>query len=99
MTSRDSKVSNVQLPFSLSFHPNLILEIDTDANEMSGKLNWSVGYYERAPLLKEMEKPEKVPTPPPTTTLVEQETMMPGEKAPLPAKTPPPPPADPYRTP
>ncbi|CED85542.1 Ca2-dependent lipid-binding protein CLB1/vesicle protein vp115/Granuphilin A, contains C2 domain [Phaffia rhodozyma] len=70
-----------------------------DANVMQGKLRWSVGYYERAQLLKSMERPDEHPPAPQRMTLVEKETMIPGEKAPFPAVTPPPVPARSTRTP
>jgi hypothetical protein len=30
-----------------------------DANDMPGKLHWSIGYFEKAPLKKELERPLK----------------------------------------
>lgn len=63
----------------------------------SGKLVWSIGYFQKAPLLKELERAptpdEAKAQPAPTKTAPEME-MMPGDTAPNPAKKdlPPPPP-------
>jgi hypothetical protein len=64
---------------------------------MLGKIVWSIGYFEKAPLLKELERsltPEEAKAEPqPTKTAPEME-MMPSDAAPNPAKKdlPPPPP-------
>jgi len=65
--------------------------------------SWSVGYFEKCPLKKELEKPEEgleeKPLPPPPTTAPARE-MRPGDKAPNPAAHDlPPPPPDVRRTP
>jgi hypothetical protein len=62
-----------------------------------GKLVWSIGYFEKAPLRKELERAltpeEKKAQPAPTKTAPEME-MLPKDEAPNPAKKdlPPPPP-------
>lgn len=64
---------------------------------MTGKLYWSIGYFEKAPLLKELERsptPEEAKAAPaPAKTATEME-MLPSDQAPHPAKKdlPPPPP-------
>ncbi|KAL7409629.1 hypothetical protein BDY24DRAFT_402483 [Mrakia frigida] len=69
-----------------------------DANAMQGKLHWSIGFYEKAPLVKELELPEEHPTTTPSKTMPEME-MRPGDKAPNPAaRDGPPPPPDASRT-
>ncbi|CDZ98821.1 Ca2-dependent lipid-binding protein CLB1/vesicle protein vp115/Granuphilin A, contains C2 domain [Phaffia rhodozyma] len=102
----DDLIGRVNVPLlDIMARPNVMMRRKDglsgfeDANSMQGTIHWSVGYYERAALLKEMESPEENPAAPPTTSLIETETMMPGEKAPFPAKTPPPPPPDATRTP
>lgn len=54
-----------------------------DADDMSGKLNWSIGYFEKVPLRKELERglneEEKKQQPAqPTRTAPEME-MLPGD--------------------
>lgn len=63
----------------------------------TGKLHWSIGYFQKAPLLKELERApteeEAKAAPAPTKSAPEME-MLPSDAAPLPAKRdlPPPPP-------
>ena len=55
----------------------------------TGKLHWSIGYFTKAPLLKELERAPTVDEakaePAPVKTHTEKE-MMPQDKAPHPAK-------------
>ena len=61
--------------------------------------SWSIGYFDKVPLKKELELPPETPPPPPSKTPVEME-MRPGDKAPNPgARDLPPPPPDVKRTP
>ncbi|THV04792.1 hypothetical protein K435DRAFT_961790 [Dendrothele bispora CBS 962.96] len=70
-----------------------------DADQMDGTLHWSIGYFDKVPLRKELELPPETPPPPPPKTPVEME-MRPGDKAPNPgARDLPPPPPDVKRTP
>ncbi|KAK7462733.1 hypothetical protein VKT23_007320 [Stygiomarasmius scandens] len=70
-----------------------------DADHMDGVLHWSIGYFDKVPLKKELELPPETPPPPPSKTPVEME-MRPGDKAPNPgARDLPPPPPDVKRTP
>jgi hypothetical protein len=68
-----------------------------DANDMPGKIVWSIGYFQKAPLQKELERAptaeEAKAAPQPSKTPTEME-MMPNDDAPNPAKKdlPPPPP-------
>jgi Ca2+-dependent lipid-binding protein len=69
-----------------------------DADDMSGKLHWSIGYFEKAPLKKELERglteeEQKQQPAQPSKTAPEME-MLPNDAAPNPAKKdlPPPPP-------
>lgn len=68
-----------------------------DANDMPGKLVWSIGYFQKVPLKKDLERAPTVEeaknAPAPTKTAPEME-MMPHDTAPNPAKRdlPPPPP-------
>ena len=69
-----------------------------DANSMQGQLTWSIGFYEKAPLVKELEIPEEHPATVPSKTMPEME-MRPNDQAPNPAaKDGPPPPPDATRT-
>ena len=65
-----------------------------DANAMQGALTWSIGFYEKAALVKDLELPEEHPTTTPSKTMPEME-MRPNDQAPNPAAKdgPPPPPA------
>jgi Ca2+-dependent lipid-binding protein len=67
-------------------------------DKMDGKLHWSVGYFDKIPLKKELEKlSEEVP---PTTKTAPEMEMLPGDKGPNPAqKDLPPLPPDVQRTP
>jgi hypothetical protein len=54
-----------------------------DADDMSGKLNWSIGYFEKVPLRKELERGlneevKKQQPAQPTRTAPEME-MLPGD--------------------
>ncbi|PBK93314.1 hypothetical protein ARMGADRAFT_1013004 [Armillaria gallica] len=70
-----------------------------DADKMDGVLHWSIGYFDKVPLKKELEQPPENPPPPPPKTAPEME-MRPGDVAPNPAaKDLPPPPPDVQRTP
>jgi len=100
----DDLVGRVQIPVEeLMREPNkMIRRTDSlmgfeDANDMPGKITWSIGFFNKAPLLKELERK---PTPDeektqaaPSKTPTEME-MMPSDEAPNPAKKdlPPPPP-------
>lgn len=68
----------------------------TDKLNNKGKLVWSIGYFEKAPLLKELERAptvdEAASAPAAGKTGPEME-MMPGDKGPNPAKSDLPPPA------
>ncbi|KAG8793911.1 hypothetical protein FRC17_008364, partial [Serendipita sp. 399] len=69
-----------------------------DSNAMSGTLHWSIGYYDKVPLNRDLERPQ-IPPPPEKKSSAAME-MRPGDKAPNPAaKDGPPPPADVQRTP
>lgn len=73
-----------------------------DANDMPGKLVWSIGYFEKAPLRKELEKgptvEEAASAASPAKTAPEME-MHPGDIAPNPAaKDLPPAPPDVLKT-
>ncbi|KAL7420399.1 hypothetical protein Q5752_005369 [Cryptotrichosporon argae] len=102
--SADDLVGRVQIPVDeLMKTPNkMIRRTDKlhgfeDANDMPGTLHWSIGYFEKAPLLKELERAptadEAKAAPAPTKTAPEME-MSPYDQAPHPAKKdlPPPPP-------
>ncbi|KAG8861392.1 hypothetical protein FRB96_002841 [Tulasnella sp. 330] len=78
-----------------------------DADKMKGTLTWSVGYYEKVPLNKDLERPlpppkntaEAAAQAPPSRSAPEMQ-MRPGDKGPNPAaKDLPPPPPDVQRTP
>ena len=72
-------------------------DIKNGAADRLGKLVWSIGYFEKAPLLKELERlpttEEAKAAPAPTKTAPEMD-MLPNDAAPAPAKKdlPPPPP-------
>ncbi|OCF41030.1 C2 domain-containing protein [Kwoniella heveanensis CBS 569] len=102
--SADDLVGRVQVPVEeLMKSPNKMIRREDklmgfeDANDMPGKLVWSIGYFEKAPLIKELERaptPEEAEAAPaPAKTAPEME-MMPHDAAPNPAKKdlPPPPP-------
>ncbi|CAE6349629.1 unnamed protein product [Rhizoctonia solani] len=103
--SADDLIGRVQIPVKeLISKPNEVIRRTDklvgfeDATDMEGTLHWSVGYYPKVPLKKELERPEENP-PPPTRTAPEME-MRPGDKGPNPAKRDlPPPPPDVSRTP
>ncbi|KAK8844773.1 hypothetical protein IAR55_006623 [Kwoniella newhampshirensis] len=102
--SADDLVGRIQIPVEeLMKKPNTMIRREDhlmgfeDADDMPGKLVWSIGYFEKAPLLKELERgptvDEAASAPAPTKTAPEME-MMPQDSAPNPAKKdlPPPPP-------
>ncbi|WWC90217.1 uncharacterized protein L201_005150 [Kwoniella dendrophila CBS 6074] len=102
--SADDLVGRVQVPVEeLMLEPNTMKRREDklmgfeDANDMPGKVVWSVGYFEKAPLLKDLERgptvEEAKAAPAPTKTAPEME-MLPQDAAPNPAKKdlPPPPP-------
>ncbi|KAG8908594.1 hypothetical protein FRB99_004882 [Tulasnella sp. 403] len=108
-SSADDLIGRVQVPVKkLMERPNVMHEREDplmgfeDANKMDGKLRWSIGYFEKCPLIKERELPPKDDSPAPAAparTAPEME-MRPGDKAPNPAaKDLPPPPPDVQRTP
>jgi hypothetical protein len=69
-----------------------------DATAMKGTLHWSIGFYDKVPLTRELEHPLENP-PPPKKSAVEME-MHPRDQAPNPAaRDGPPPPPDSNRTP
>jgi Ca2+-dependent lipid-binding protein len=69
-----------------------------DATAMKGTLHWSIGYYNKVPLNRKLERPLENPQPP-KKSAPEME-MYPGDKAPNPAaRDGPPPPPDVKRTP
>ncbi|KAG8993711.1 hypothetical protein FRB94_010453 [Tulasnella sp. JGI-2019a] len=112
--TKDDLIGRIQVPIKkLMTEPNVShrredgLRGFEDANEMKGKLVWSVGYYEKVPLNKDLERPLPPPKTPaeqaaaakPSRTAPEME-MRPGDKGPNPAaKDLPPPPPDVQRTP
>ncbi|ODN73711.1 hypothetical protein, variant 1, partial [Cryptococcus amylolentus CBS 6039] len=102
--SADDLVGRVQIPVEeLIRRPNQMFRREDhlmgfeDANDMPGKLVWSIGYYEKAQLKKELERSpsaeEAAAAPEPSKTAPEME-MHPADVAPNPAKKdlPPPPP-------
>ncbi|WVW81245.1 hypothetical protein I302_103236 [Kwoniella bestiolae CBS 10118] len=102
--SADDLVGRVQVPVEeLMMKPNEMIRREDklmgfeDANEMPGKVVWSIGYFEKAPLIKELERgptvEEAKAAPEPSKTAPEME-MLPQDAAPNPAKKdlPPPPP-------
>ncbi|KAG8954346.1 hypothetical protein FRC03_011485 [Tulasnella sp. 419] len=103
--SADDLIGRVQIPVKeLMKEPN-VMKRRTDnltgyenADVMSGKLHWSIGYFEKTPLKRELERPPENPPTAPTKTAPEME-MRPGDKGPNPAKRDlPPPPPDVQRT-
>ncbi|EJD51313.1 hypothetical protein AURDEDRAFT_159718 [Auricularia subglabra TFB-10046 SS5] len=110
--SADDLLGRVHIPVKeLMKRPNEMFDrVDPlmgfeDADSMEGKLNWSIGYFEKCPLNKKLERIEpfdaaKTPVPeklPKTATEME---MRPHDKAPNPAaRDLPPPPPDVQRTP
>lgn len=103
--SADDLIGRVTIPVKeIMATPNKMVDrIDTlsgyeDANAMSGKLHWSIGYYDKVPLNRQLERPLDPPPPEKKTSAAME--MRPGDKAPNPAaKDGPPPPADVQRTP
>ncbi|OCF60178.1 C2 domain-containing protein [Kwoniella mangroviensis CBS 10435] len=102
--SADDLVGRVQVPVEeLMLKPNEMRRREDklmgfeDANDMPGKIVWSIGYFEKAPLIKDLERgptvEEAKATPDPPKTAPEME-MLPQDAAPNPAKKdlPPPPP-------
>ncbi|WWC97592.1 hypothetical protein V866_004476 [Kwoniella sp. B9012] len=102
--SADDLVGRVQVPVEeLMLNPNEMRRREDklmgfeDANDMPGKIVWSIGYFEKAPLIKDLERgptvEEAKAAPDPPKTAPEME-MLPQDAAPNPAKKdlPPPPP-------
>ncbi|KZV88102.1 hypothetical protein EXIGLDRAFT_839449 [Exidia glandulosa HHB12029] len=109
--SADDLLGRVQIPVKeLMKRPNEMFDREDplmgfeNANKMEGKLVWSIGYFEKVPLNKKLERlPEHTEGAPvaakPPKTAPEME-MLPGDKAPNPAAQDlPPPPPDVQRTP
>ncbi|KAK0239435.1 hypothetical protein EDD85DRAFT_821894 [Armillaria nabsnona] len=104
--SADDLIGRVQIPVKqlMRCHNKMTRRSDKlagfeDADKMDGVLHWSVGYFDKVPLKKELEQPPENPPPPPAKTAPEME-MRPGDVAPNPAaKDLPPPPPDVQRTP
>ncbi|WVN87584.1 uncharacterized protein L203_102767 [Cryptococcus depauperatus CBS 7841] len=101
--SADDLVGRVQIPVAqLMKKPNVMIRREDklmgfeDANDMPGKLVWSIGYFEKAPLRKELERnpteEEAAAASEPSKTAPEME-MQPGDAAPNPAKKDLPPPS------
>nr|WVH01955.1 C2 domain-containing protein [Naematelia aurantialba] len=101
--SADDLVGRVQIPVEeLMLQPNEMhrradpLMGFEDGDDMPGKLHWSIGYFEKAPLVKELERSptaeEASNAPAPVKTAPEME-MLPKDAAPNPAKKDLPPPA------
>ncbi|ORX35103.1 hypothetical protein BD324DRAFT_582681 [Kockovaella imperatae] len=95
--SADDLVGRVQIPVTeLMENPNQMIRREDglmgfeDANDMPGKLVWSIGYFEKAPLIKEfergptLEEASNAKTPPKSAPEMQ---MLPGDKGPEPAKT------------
>ncbi|QRW25571.1 C2 domain-containing protein [Rhizoctonia solani] len=103
--SADDLIGRVQIPVKqLMSKPNEVIRRTDklvgfeDATDMQGTLHWSIGYFPKVPLNKELERAEENP-PPPSKTAPEME-MLPNDKAPNPARRDlPPPPPDVSRTP
>jgi hypothetical protein len=96
-------VGRVQIPVAeLMKTPNKMIRREDslrgfeDANDMPGKISWSIGYFQKAPLEKELERAptaeEAKAAPQPSKTPPEME-MLPSDAAPNPAKKDLPPPA------
>ena len=102
--SADDLVGRVQIPVEdLMKKPNQMLRREDhlmgfeDADNMPGKVVWSIGYFEKAPLLKDLERTSTVEEAAAATTPAKtppEMEMLPKDKAPNPAKKdlPPPPP-------
>ncbi|KAK4688253.1 hypothetical protein P7C73_g1870, partial [Tremellales sp. Uapishka_1] len=101
--SADDLVGRIQIPVEeLMKTPNKMFRREDslmgfeDANDLPGKLHWSIGYFEKAPLIKDLERHPTVdeakaePTPPKSAPEME---MYPNDAAPNPAKVDLPPPA------
>ncbi|KIY63684.1 hypothetical protein CYLTODRAFT_493697 [Cylindrobasidium torrendii FP15055 ss-10] len=105
--SADDLIGRVQLPVkSLMENKNKMtrrkdaLAGFEDADNMDGILHWSIGFFDKVPLRKDLELPPDAEHQPPdiTKTPVERE-IRPGDKAPNPgARDLPPPPPDVQRT-
>ncbi|KAJ9109924.1 hypothetical protein QFC19_001905 [Naganishia cerealis] len=98
-------VGRIQIPVSeLMKNPNQMIRREDslkgfeDADEMTGKLHWSIGYFEKVPLKKELERlptaEEAKSMPAPDSKTPPEMEMRPNDAAPNPAKKdlPPPPP-------
>lgn len=67
----DDLIGRVQIPVKqLMAEPNRMIDRTDklvgfeDATEMSGMLHWSIGYFDKVPLNKALERPEENPAPP-----------------------------------
>ncbi|KZT59170.1 hypothetical protein CALCODRAFT_516259 [Calocera cornea HHB12733] len=104
--SNDDLIGRVHIPVTeLIKNPNKVMHRTDhlvgfeEADKMKGTLSWSIGYFTKVPLSKELELPPEAPLPPPQKSAAEME-MRPGDKAPNPAaKDGPPPEPDVQRTP
>ncbi|KZO96650.1 hypothetical protein CALVIDRAFT_537016 [Calocera viscosa TUFC12733] len=104
--SNDDLIGRVHIPVTeLIKNPNKVIHRTDplvgfeEADKMKGTLSWSIGYFTKVPLSKELELLPDGPVPPPAKTAPELE-MRPGDKAPNPAaKDLPPPEPDVQRTP
>ena len=96
-------VGRVQIPVSeLMKTPNKMIRREDslrgfeDANDMPGKIMWSIGYFQKAALEKDLERAPTVEeakaAPQPSKTPTEME-MLPHDDAPNPAKKDLPPPS------
>jgi hypothetical protein len=70
-----------------------------DATAMKGVLHWSIGFYDKVPLNRELERPLENPPPPPPKKSAPEKEIHPGDKAPNPAAKDIPPAPDVKRTP
>lgn len=103
--SADDLIGRVTIPVKeLMAQPNKMFDRHDklagfeDASSMKGTLHWSIGYFNKVPLNKELERP--LENPPPEKKTAPEMEMKPRDKAPNPAaKDGVPPPADVTRTP
>ncbi|PVG01479.1 hypothetical protein CPB86DRAFT_781696 [Serendipita vermifera] len=101
----DDLIGRVEIPVKeLMAKPNKMFDrVDKlvgfeNATAMSGTLHWSIGYFDKVPLNRALERPPENPVPAKKPAAAME--MRPGDKGPRPAATDPPPPApDVQRTP
>ena len=108
--SADDLVGRVQIPVKeLMLKPNTMIKREDslmgfeDDNDMPGKLVWSIGYFEKATLVKDLEraptKEEAEAQPSSSGKTAPEMEILPSDKAPNPAKKDlPPPPPDALKT-